>query len=280
MKNRKHFIEVLWKILIEHEGVRYKPYLDTLNMVTIGVGRNLQRSELPLSPQELRLLLHETDDNTHLFEVKFDLETLSVSRTRDLRTGLTRNEVYRLLQNDIQQCADELVFVYSWFKPLSRQYPMRAVVILGMVFAMGLYRFKGFVETIGYIEREDYDSAAAEMLNSRWAKQVTWRALRYSYMMKHNEYMSENDARQSYLNPNIDYSQTVRKAVDISIAEAGATISTDSIISDSTTAATVLTPTVIEPPVLPLKPTVIEPPVLPLKPTVGDTSTFPDDDLG
>lgn len=56
-------------LLIQHEGLRLKPYMDSGNTLTIGVGRNLE--ELGISREEALYLLHndinrvsrELDDN-------------------------------------------------------------------------------------------------------------------------------------------------------------------------------------------------------------------------
>jgi lysozyme len=56
--------------------------------------------------------------------------------------------------------------------------------VLSMIFNLGLTRFKGFYNTIRAIERHDYATAAALMLQSKWAKQVGPRATRLSEMMR------------------------------------------------------------------------------------------------
>ena len=53
-----------------------------------------------------------------------------------------------------------------------------------MVYNLGLTRFKGFKKTIGFIELGEYDLAATEMLDSKWARQVGKRAIELSHMMK------------------------------------------------------------------------------------------------
>jgi lysozyme len=50
-------VNLLRKILIRHEGVRLKPYLDTVKKLTIGVGRNLD--DIGISPDEALYLLNQ-----------------------------------------------------------------------------------------------------------------------------------------------------------------------------------------------------------------------------
>jgi len=46
----------LYKTLIRHEGLRLKPYRDTVGKLTIGVGRNLD--DVGISHREALILLH------------------------------------------------------------------------------------------------------------------------------------------------------------------------------------------------------------------------------
>ena len=53
-----------------------------------------------------------------------------------------------------------------------------------MVFNMGINRFKHFKKTIYYIKNNDFTKASTEMMDSRWANQVGFRAVKLSSMMK------------------------------------------------------------------------------------------------
>ena len=56
-------------------------------------------------------------------------------------------------------------------------------------FNLGRYRFAKFVKAIGHMESGNYDAAAAEFLDSRWAKQVKGRSLEVTDMIKTNTYV-------------------------------------------------------------------------------------------
>lgn len=127
--------------LILHEGMKLKPYTDTVGKITIGVGRNL-------------------DDK-----------------------GITREEAFFLLQNDIRECVRDLER-YQWFKELDE---VRKKVLVDMRFNLGPSRLQGFKKMIAALERHDYQSAANEMLDSLWAKQVKTRAERLAEMMRTGE---------------------------------------------------------------------------------------------
>jgi len=69
---------------------------------------------------------------------------------------------------------------YEWFHDLSHN---RKRVIVNMIFNLGNTGFRKFVKTIAYIEIDDYEAAAAEMLDSLWARQVGHRAAFLSELM-------------------------------------------------------------------------------------------------
>jgi lysozyme len=93
--------------------------------------------------------------------------------------GLSDQEVYYLLDNDIQK---RLVDgrIEDIVKDLD---PVRSCVIVNMSF-MGITKLMGFKNMIAAIKDQDFDRAAREMLNSKWAGQVKSRSIRLAYMMK------------------------------------------------------------------------------------------------
>ncbi len=125
-------------LLIKHEGLRLKPYTDTVGKLTIGVGRNL------------------TD------------------------VGISNDEAMFLLNNDIQTAIAELTNNLPWFTSLD---PVRQNVLVDMNFNMGWHTLSTFTTFLGYVQSGDYTSAASDMLNTEWAKQVGARAQEDSQMM-------------------------------------------------------------------------------------------------
>lgn len=60
----------------------------------------------------------------------------------------------------------------------------RKWVCVAMIFQLGLKGFKGFRKTIEFLKQENYEYAAKEMLNSKWARvDSPARALRMSEIM-------------------------------------------------------------------------------------------------
>lgn len=66
----------------------------------------------------------------------------------------------------------------------------RKAVIVEMVYNLGLPRFMGFVKTRKNIAEGNFDRAAIEMLDSKWATQVKGRAKRLARIMQTGVYES------------------------------------------------------------------------------------------
>lgn len=105
--------------------------------------------------------------------------TIGVGRNLD-DNGISKDEAIHLLKNDIEYARLE-AGRYPWFDDLSVD---RQNVIISMIFNLGLYRFSKFKNTISLIEAGEYQKAALEMLDSKWAKQVGSRANELSHMME------------------------------------------------------------------------------------------------
>lgn len=103
---------------------------------------------------------------------------------RNLRDkGISKKESEYLLQNDIDECLDDLNRQFPWFASLSTN---RQHVLIDMRFNLGMKGLLGFVNTLKFIADGKYDAAAGNMLASKWADQVGDRAKRLAYMMKND----------------------------------------------------------------------------------------------
>ncbi len=127
------------KMLIRHEGLRLKPYKDSVGKLTIGVGRNL-------------------DDK-----------------------GITKEEAMHLLLNDIYDTMSDLDRTLPWWRGLDE---VRKAILINMCFNLGLPRLMTFRKMLKALEDRNYELAAKEMLDSKWAKQVGNRAIELSEMMR------------------------------------------------------------------------------------------------
>lgn len=146
-------IDALRAQLKRHEGFSAKVYKDTLGVRTVGYGRNLDQRGLSRS------------------EVIMILE----------RTGVTKQEAEVLLNNDIAQALRDCEAHLLWWNILDE---VRKLVIADMAFNLGISRLMGFSRMLTACAKHDWTTAAAEMRNSLWARQVKTRADRLSHMME------------------------------------------------------------------------------------------------
>lgn len=95
--------------------------------------------------------------------------------------GITEAEASFLLDNDLKRCEEECRQTFSWFDNLD---DIRRSVIVEMDFNLGLKKFLGFKKMLAACEKQDYELAAREMLDSLWARQVGQRAETLADLMK------------------------------------------------------------------------------------------------
>ncbi len=135
--------QLLVEQLVRDEGLRLKPYTDTVGKLSLGVGRNL------------------TDN------------------------GITQEEAFYLLEHDIDIAVKSLIARYPWVEWMDAP---RQAVLVAMTFNLGINRLSGFKQTLGSIQRGDFEAAAVQMLASRWAEQIGDRALRLANQMRTNQW--------------------------------------------------------------------------------------------
>lgn len=100
---------------------------------------------------------------------------------RNLNVGITEEEALYLLRHDIETAQQDLEQTFPWFYDLSL---IRRNVLIDMTFNMGIGRLKRFKRMLAAIEAHDWERAAQEMLNSKWATQVGARARRLAQQMR------------------------------------------------------------------------------------------------
>jgi lysozyme len=126
------------------EGLKLKPYKDTVGKTTIGIGRNL-------------------DD-----------------------VGISEDEAIILLHNDLAKVAGQIRAALPWADQLG---PIRGSVLGNMAFNMGIAGLLNFHKFLTALRLGNYDQAAAEMLDSKWASQVGARAQRLAQQIRTNEWV-------------------------------------------------------------------------------------------
>lgn len=107
--------------------------------------------------------------------------TIGVGRNLDDK-GITEAEAMVMLDNDIRAITRALSETFSWFIFLDN---VRKAVVVSMVFNLGLGGFLKFKNTIAAIRDKDWNKAADNMLQSKWAEQVGQRAFELAEMMRY-----------------------------------------------------------------------------------------------
>ena len=106
--------------------------------------------------------------------------TIGVGRNIE-EVGITEAEAMLLLANDIIRVIEELESRIPVFTQLDE---VRRRVLIDMCFNLGINRLLQFRRMLAALETGDWARAAAEMMDSKWARQVGSRALRLQRMME------------------------------------------------------------------------------------------------
>src|SRR5260370_41905440 len=95
--------------------------------------------------------------------------------------GISREEAYHLLNNDLENTLADLDQHLPWWRGLDE---VRQRVLANMAFNMGILRLLTFAKTLALVQAGDYPAAAGAMLGSTWAKQVRPRAIKLLSLLR------------------------------------------------------------------------------------------------
>ena len=98
--------------------------------------------------------------------------------------GISREEAFFMLDNDIKEVKKELIEAIPWVEDLDEN---RQIVLYDMAFNLGVNGLLEFKQTLSSIQSRDFKEAADRMLNSRWASQVGNRAVYLAKIMETGE---------------------------------------------------------------------------------------------
>lgn len=129
--------------LILHEGLKLKPYKDTVGKWTIGVGYNV------------------TDRGWEYLEHV-------IGRKPDASLSITEDEARLVLAKDIDRIEPSVISHFPEYVNLSE---VRQRVVMDMAFNLG-YRALGFNNTIAAIRHQQWSTASRELYKSKWSHQV------------------------------------------------------------------------------------------------------------
>ena len=131
------------------EGVKYEIYLDHLGLKTCGIGHLCRKGE-----------------------PEYDME---------VGTPVSEERVAELFEKDIGWTMSDCLKLLPDFDMLPEQVRL---IFANMMFNMGRNRLAGFVKFIAAIESREWQKAAVEMADSKWARQVPNRSGRLIERMK------------------------------------------------------------------------------------------------
>lgn len=106
---------------------------------------------------------------------------LTIGWGRNLSEGISQQEADFLLLNDYQQALVDIKKAVDNFDKFS---DARQAALISMMYNLGYPRFMTFKKMLTALKNEDFQEAAAQMLDSRWAKQVKTRATKLASIME------------------------------------------------------------------------------------------------
>ena len=131
------------EMLDKEEGFRSEPYLCCEGYATVGIGWRIGSKKQPLS----------------------DFKLISMCKAA----------AYAQLEFKVAGITANLSNEFEFFKDLNE---CRQAVLISMAYQLGFAGLLGFKLMLSDIENQYWNSALAEGLDSRWAKQTPVRALR------------------------------------------------------------------------------------------------------
>ena len=142
-------IEQLRKELERDEGIKYEVYLDHLGYPTFGIGHLI------------------TDDDPEC--------------GASVGTKVDSDRVQEAFETDVETVLSDCERLYVQFEHLPEEVQL---IIANMMFNMGYTRLSKFKGMKRGVDARDWETAADEMVDSRWYKQVTNRADRLVVRMR------------------------------------------------------------------------------------------------
>lgn len=101
--------------------------------------------------------------------------------------GVSDAEIEYLLNGDIDRCLAELRIVLPGFNKINT---VRQYALLNMMFHLGLPRFRGFRKMIAAVNAAQWETAAAEMMDSHAARSFPGRYNRLNPLMKTGKWIT------------------------------------------------------------------------------------------
>lgn len=110
---------------------------------------------------------------------------LTIGYGHNLENGISAAAAEFILQEDLNKAARAVKDAFPWWWKLD---DARQFVLVDMAFNMGIAGLKGFKKMLAAMEQGEYQTAAKEMLASKWAVQVGRRAVELAKIMQTGEW--------------------------------------------------------------------------------------------
>ena len=130
---------------------------------------------------EAQLILHEGSRNTPYID-SVGVQTIGIGH--NLHKPLSERAILQIFQDDVADAKNDCLHAFPFFADLTEA---RQWVLINMCFNLGLRGLQKFTKFLAAVELGDYETAANEMLDSLWAKQVKVRARDLAQMMRGSE---------------------------------------------------------------------------------------------
>jgi lysozyme len=124
----------------------------------------------------------KVDEGVKRFPYRDTVGKLTIGCGRNLEdVGLSDEEINFLLTQDLYRADMTARTLFPGFERLS---DARKAVLVNMAFNLGQTRLAGFHRLREAVKEQDWEQAAAELLDSKWATQVGQRAVRLANQMR------------------------------------------------------------------------------------------------
>jgi lysozyme len=120
---------------------------------------------------------------SHAYQDSEGYWTIGIGRLVDAGKGggITKDEAHYLLGNDVKRTLAELDNSFPWWRNLPEKAQQG---LANMAFNMGLGTLLKFKKTLQALKDGEFETAAVEALDSKWARQVGDRAKRIAELFR------------------------------------------------------------------------------------------------
>ena len=125
-------------------------------------------------------LIHDEGLRRHPYVDTEGNQTIGIGRNLEDR-GISRATAIQMCHEDIDHVEVDLDRNVDWWRDMSEE---RQQALANMCFNLGWPRLSTFKKMLSALEAGDYDLAADEALDSKWARQVGARAARISKQIR------------------------------------------------------------------------------------------------